>query len=134
MLSLVLIVGVMIIVKQVNFVQQKNIGYDKSNVIHFNKEGKLNDDAEAFIAELKKVPGVMNASSVQQNIMQKGNGSSTYGIQWPGKPPGVMIDFAIRPVDFNLVETLGMEVVKGRSFSKKYGTESQGLLVNETAI
>ncbi|HET9744444.1 MAG TPA: ABC transporter permease [Chitinophagaceae bacterium] len=134
MLSIVLIVGVMVIVKQVKYVQSKNIGYDKSNVIHFNKEGKLNDNAESFIAELKKVPGVVNASSVEQNIMQKGNGSSTYGINWPGKSPDVMIDFAIRKVDYDFIETLGMQLIKGRSFSRAYGTESQGLIFNETAI
>ena len=134
MLSLVLIVGVMVIVKQVNFVQQKNIGYDKSNIIHFNKEGKLNENAESFIAELKKVPGVMNASSVQQNVMQKGNGSSTYGINWPGKVPDVMIDFAIRTVDYNLIETLGMQITNGRSFSTAYGAEENGLIFNEHAI
>jgi putative ABC transport system permease protein len=134
MLSLVLIVGVMVIVKQVNFVQEKNIGYDKSNIIHFNKEGRLNENAESFTAELKKIPGVLNASSVQQNVMQKGNGSSTYGINWPGKAPDVMIDFAIRTVDYDLVETLGMHVTDGRSFSKAYGAEDKGLIFNETAI
>lgn len=134
MLSLVLIVGVMVIIKQVNFVQQKNIGYDKSNIIHFNKEGKLNENAESFTAELRKIPGVVNASSVQQNVMQKGNGSSTYGIDWPGKTPGVMIDFAVRTVDYDLVETLGMHVIDGRSFSKAYGAEDKGLILNETAV
>jgi hypothetical protein len=65
MLSLILIVGVMVIVKQVNFVQSKNIGYDKSNIIYFDKEGSLNEKAGSFLTELKKVPGVMNASSIQ---------------------------------------------------------------------
>jgi ABC-type antimicrobial peptide transport system permease subunit len=134
MLSLVLIVGVMVIVKQVKYVQSKNIGYDKSNVIHFNKEGKLNDNAASFIAELKKIPGVINASSVQHNVMQKGNGSSTYGINWPGKSPQVMIDFAIRRADYDLIETLGMQIVKGRPFSKAYGAENNGVIFNETAI
>jgi ABC-type antimicrobial peptide transport system permease subunit len=134
MLSLVLIVGVMVIVKQVNYVQQKNIGYDKSNIIHFNKEGKLNENAESFTAELKNIPGVVNVSSVQQNLMQKGNGSSTYGINWPGKAPDAKIDFAIRSVDYDLVETLGMHVAQGRSFSKAYGAEDKGLIFNETAI
>lgn len=133
-LSLVLIVGVMVIVKQVNFVQQKNIGYDKSNIIHFNKEGKLIENGEAFMAELKKVPGVMNASSLEQNVMQKGNGSSTYGINWPGKPPDARIDFAIRVVDEGLIETMGMKIMNGRSFSKKYGTEENGLIFNEYAV
>ncbi len=77
---------------------------------------------------------MVNASSVEQNIMQKGNGSSTYGINWPGKAPDVMIDFAIRKVDYDFIETLGMQLIKGRSFSRAYGTESQGLIFNETAI
>jgi hypothetical protein len=134
MLSLILIVGVMVIVKQVNYVQTKNIGYDKSNVIHFDKEGSLNENSASFIAELKKIPGVANASGVQQNIMQKGNGSSTYGINWPGKSPDVMIDFATRPVDYDLIETLGMTIVAGRSYSKAFGAEENGLILNETAI
>jgi putative ABC transport system permease protein len=133
-LSLILIVGVMVIVKQVSFVQSKNIGYDKSNIIHFNKEGNLNESAEAFLVELKKVPGVMNASSVQQNVMQKGNGSSTYGINWPGKSSDALIDIAVRAVDHNLIETLGIQVIDGRSFSDAYRAGDQGLIFNETAI
>ena len=134
MLSLVLIVGVMVIVKQVNYVQSKNIGYDKSNILYFNKEGNLNENAESFIAELKKIPGVIRASSVQDNVMQKGNGSSTYGITWPGKSSELSVDFAIRTVNYDLIETLGIQITDGRSFSKAYGAEDQGVIFNETAI
>ena len=95
----------------------------------------LRDDfAVARFMKLKKVPGVMNASTVEQNLMQKGNGSSTYGINWPGKVPDVMIDFAIRTVDYDLIETLGMQITNGRSFSKAYGAEENGLIFNEHAI
>jgi len=134
MLSLILIVGVMVIVKQVNFVQSKNIGYDKSNIIQFDKEGNLNESSESFLAELKKVPGVMNASTVQQNMIQKGNGSSTYGIDWPGKSSDALIDIAVRAVNYDLIETLGIQVADGRSFSKAYRTGDEGLIFNETAI
>lgn len=133
-LSLILIVGVMVIVKQVGFVQSQNIGYDKSNIIHFDKEGNLNESAESFLTELKKIPGVMNASSVQQNIMQKGNGSSTYGISWPGKSADAFIDIAVRAVNYDLVETLGIQMVDGRSFSKARSADDKGLIFNETAI
>jgi putative ABC transport system permease protein len=66
--------------------------------------------------------------------MQNGNGSSTYGINWPGKVPDVMIDFAIRGVDYGLIETLGMQIAEGRSFSEKHGSEKDGLIFNEYAI
>jgi putative ABC transport system permease protein len=133
-LSFILIVGVMVIVKQVSFVQSKNIGYDKSNIIHFDKEGNLNENSKAFLDELKKVPGVINASSVQQNVMQKGNGSSTYGINWPGKSSDALIDIAVRAVNYDLIETLGIQVTDGRSFSDAYRAGDQGLIFNETAI
>ena len=133
-LSVMLIVGVMVIVKQVGFVQSKNIGYDKSNVIYFEKEGSLNENSNSFLAELKKIPGVMNASSVQQNVMQKGNGSSTYGINWPGKSSDALIDIAVRAVNYDLIETLGMQITDGRSFSNAYRAGDQGLIFNETAI
>lgn len=133
-LSLILIVGVMVIVKQVNFVQSRSIGYDKSNIVQFDKEGSLNESAESFLVELKKVPGVMNASSVQQNVMQKGNGSSTYGISWPGKSSDALIDIAVRAVNYGLIETLGIQVIDGRSFSAAYRAGDQGLIFNETAI
>jgi putative ABC transport system permease protein len=134
-LSFILIVGVMVIVKQVSFVQSKNIGYDKSNIIHFDKEGGLNgNSAESFLAEVKNIPGVMNASSVQQNVMQKGNGSSTYGINWAGKSSDALIDIAVRAVNYDLIETLGIQLVDGRSFSDAYRAGDQGLIFNETAI
>ncbi len=133
-LSLILIVGVMVVVKQVSFVQSKNIGYDKANVIYFDKEGSLNQNAKSFLTELKKIPGVMNASSVQQNVMQKGNGSSTYGIDWPGKSSDALIDIAVRAVNYDLIETLGIQITDGRSFSDDYRVGDKGLIFNETAI
>lgn len=133
-LSLILIVGVLVIVKQVNFVQSKNIGYDKANIIHFDKEGNLTENAETFLVELKRIPGVLNASALQQNLMQKGNGSSTYGINWPGKRPDVLLDIAVRAVDYNLIETMGIQLADGRSFSNAYREGDRGLIFNETAI
>ncbi|RYY08699.1 MAG: FtsX-like permease family protein, partial [Chitinophagaceae bacterium] len=63
-----------------------------------------------------------------------GNGSSTYGIDWPGKDEKQNIDFAIRSVDYGLIETLGIQITDGRSFSEKFGTDSSALVLNETAV
>lgn len=131
--SLVLIIAVMVIYKQMNFIQSANPGYDKDNVIYFNKEGKVNQNSSAFLAELKKIPGVVNASLIQESVVYKGGGSSTYGISWPGKTDKDVIDFVVRTVDFGMIETLGMQVKEGRSFSEKFGGEDTKLLINETA-
>ncbi|MBL7698983.1 MAG: ABC transporter permease [Chitinophagaceae bacterium] len=134
MVSLVMMVAVMIIAKQVKFVRTMNIGYDKSNVIHFDKDGSLVTSGNSFLSELKKIPGVVNSSTVITNIIQPGNGSSTYGLDWPGKSPDALIDFAIRDVDYDFIETLGMKMVDGRSFSREFGADDKKLILNETAI
>jgi ABC-type antimicrobial peptide transport system permease subunit len=136
MVSLVLIVSVMIIYRQMEYVQSKNLGYDKSNIIYFDKEGAITQNREAFLAELKKLPGIVNASAIQQNIVHAGpgNGASTYGIRWPGKSDKVLIDFVVRAVDYDMIETLGIPLKEGRSFSKEFGSDSTKVVFNEAAI
>jgi ABC-type antimicrobial peptide transport system permease subunit len=67
-------------------------------------------------------------------LARSGNGSSTYGISWPGKPENMTVDFAIRAVDYGLMETLGIEFKYGRAFSPQFGSDSNKLIVNETAL
>ena len=134
-ISLVLIVAVLVIYQQVDYVQSKHLGYDKSNVIAFDKEGAVAQNTNAFLAELRKQPGIVNASAIQQGIVQSGTtGASTYGIDWPGKTDKDLVDFTLRAVDFNLLETLGIQLKEGRRFSPSFGAEDKKLIFNETAI
>src|SRR5262249_25626208 len=52
-LSIMLIVGVLVVYKQMKYIQSTNIGYNKDNIIRFNSEGKINHTETTFIAELK---------------------------------------------------------------------------------
>lgn len=134
MISLVLIVAVMVVVKQMDFVQSRNIGYDRTNILHFDKDGSLSKESEGFLAELKNVPGVLKVSTMQENVVQKGLGSSTYGISWPGKSDKALVNFAVRNIDYGLIETLGIGMKAGRSFSKEFGSDDKGVIFNEAAI
>lgn len=135
MISMVLIIAVLVIYKQLSYVQSKNLGYNKDGIIYFDKEGSIVQNAESFLAELKKIPGVVNASSMQEGIVQSsGSGSSTYGIEWPGKTDKDLVDFVVRAVDFQMLETLGINFKVGRSFSNEFGAEDSKLIFNEAAI
>ncbi len=131
-ISLVLIVAVAVIYQQIDYAQSKNLGYDKANVLYFDKEGKVSETPDDFLAAIKKIPGIVSASAVQQNMI--GSGASTYGIEWPGKSDKDLIDFSVRTVDYGMIETLGISMKEGRSFSKDFGTENSKLIFNETAI
>jgi ABC-type antimicrobial peptide transport system permease subunit len=134
-ISVIFIVSVLVVYQQIRFVQHKKVGYDKDNVIYFQMEGRVAAHSESFIAQLKTLPGVLNAASIQQKIilpaMLPGNGS---GVRWDGKNSDDKIQFFKMPVNFDLIETLGIEMSAGRSFSRKYGTESASIVLNEAAV
>ncbi|MDQ4141577.1 MAG: ABC transporter permease, partial [Bacteroidota bacterium] len=62
-LSVIFIVAVMVVYKQIDYVQHKNLGYDKDQIITFEIEGKVEKNVATFLNEIKKIPGVVNASS-----------------------------------------------------------------------
>src|SRR5690606_19291338 len=62
-LSIILIVSVWVVYKQVQFIQTENLGYNKDNILIIGSEGKVNEKKETFISEIQKIPGVIAASS-----------------------------------------------------------------------
>lgn len=131
-LSVLLIVAVVVVYKQVSFIQTKNLGYNKDNIIYFSKEGRANESLDAYLSELKRIPGVKDATSIAQNFI--GNESTTADISWEGKGSENIINFSSINANYDLVETLEMKMKLGRSFSKKYTSESTKIIFNETAI
>jgi ABC-type antimicrobial peptide transport system permease subunit len=129
-ISVILIVSVMVVYKQIEFIQSKNLGYDKDNVIRFDNEGKLRRGVSTFLTEVKKLPGVVNASTMSGDLV--GNHSGGGGISWEGKTQG--IEFSGLYVDYDLLETLGLEMVEGRTFSPEFGSDRDKVIFNETAI
>ena len=131
-LSVILLVSVLVVYKQIEYVQTKNIGYDKDNILYFEREGRLKENLEAFLTEMKNIPGVENASSIGQSMV--GGGNTTKGLDWPGKNPDDIISFAVRPVNHDIIEMLGIEMKEGRPFSRNFSTDTAKIIFNEAAI
>lgn len=131
-ISVILIVSVLVVYQQVDFIQSKNLGYNKDNVIILNKEGKLTENLPAFLEETRKIAGVVNASTLQHDLTI--NHSGTTGVSWEGLDPENRIAFKYIGIDYELIETLDIEMAAGRSFSKDYGGDTTSIIFNETAI
>ena len=131
-LSMIFIVSVLVIYQQTNYIQSKNLGYNKDNVIRFNKEGKLRDGLETFLTEIKEIPGVINASNMGGDMT--GMHGGTGGLGWEGKNSETNIEFEALWVDYEMMETLGLQMAKGRTFSNKFGSDSFKIIFNEAAI
>ena len=130
-ISVILIVSVVVVHKQVNFIQTKNLGDDKEQVIIFKKEGKLDDKLETFIREIKTITGVVNASNLAQDLIYNGTGTS---LTWAGKDPEDKTSFKYIHINYDFVETIGIEMAEGRPFSRSYGSDSTKIIFNEAAI
>lgn len=133
-LSVILIVSVLVVYKQIAFVQSKNLGYNKDNMIIINREGTLNNDdkMQTFISEAHKVPGVVMVSSIGHNLA--GHNSGTSGVQWTGRDPNDKTEFENVAANYNMIETLGFEMKEGRTFSPKFSSDSNAIIFNEAAI
>lgn len=132
--SFVLIVSVLIVYQQIEFARNKPVGYEKEHVVYFNLEGKAFEHKSTLFEEIKKVPGVIQAGGISQTLITEDGGSSTYGLEWPGKDASRNIDFMVRSVDENLISTLGIRLDEGKMFSNDLGDNASYLLLNETAV
>jgi len=133
-ISLFLIVAVIAVYNQVQFIQNMNLGFDRTNVLLIDRDGQLMEKSQVFLDQLKELPQVQNASSLQGAIAQTGDNSNTSGLSWEGSDPKSDIVFAVKTVDHDLIETLDIKMGSGRSFSKDFGAENDNLIFNETAI
>ena len=132
-LSAVFIVAVLVVYKQMNLVQTINLGYNKDNIIEFASEGNLRKNPDAFFDEVKKIPGVIDAASMEGDFL--GNpGHSGGGISWEGKDPRLGIEYYGIGVSYNCMEMFGLTMQEGRSFSAAYGADSTKVIFNESAI
>ena len=144
-LSALFIVSVLIVYKQMQLIQTKNLGYNRENIIYFdrggltsaNKEdykpgGSYETDLDHFLQQVKNIPGVVNAANFRHNITNRNGG--TYDLSWEGKDPSAHIDFTDLGAGYDFIETLGIEMKTGRTYSKAFGSEKSKIIFNEAAI
>ncbi len=133
-LSVILIVSVGVVYQQIEFAQNKNLGYDQENLVYFPLEGRVNQDLEGFLTGLKQIPGIENATATGHTGTENAVGGYTTGLSWRGKNPEVEVKFEVANVYYDLIETMGIEITKGRSFDREFQQDQSGLILNQTAV
>ena len=132
-LSIIFIVAVWITYKQMAYVETRHLGLEKDDVIYFKMQGTLNERYDTFVAELKEIPGVVEASGMWGNVM--GLTSFTTGsFDWKGRDPDEIIQFEHLGIHYNMIELLDIRLVAGRSFSEQFPADTTAIILNETAI
>lgn len=132
MISIVLIIATIFIYNQLHFINTKDLGFNEKQVLFFPMHTYYRN-IQAFKEDLKESPGVVDLSVDSWNP-ESGYGG---GFTWNDTTgSGVVHDISIVFTDFDFLKTLQIPLVKGRDFSKKYGTDNNAnkpVLINQTA-
>jgi len=132
-ISIILIVSVLVVYKQIEFIQNKKLGYNKENIIHFPFDETETVSQDAFISELKNISGVENASSMWGSFV--GQNSTTNGtFNFEGMDPDKIYTFNHFAGNYDLLEMFDVEMLEGRTFSKQFNNENRKILFNEAGI
>ncbi|NVK84958.1 MAG: ABC transporter permease [Cytophagia bacterium] len=132
LISTFLIISTLVIHQQMEYVKNKNLGYNKENIVYLPIEGDLanEESASLFMSRVLDNPSfsdVTVASNVPINISISTSG----GLRWEGKTDQNETLFNVIQVGDNFIETLGMEMLEGRAFDPNIVSDSVNIIINE---
>ncbi|RTL58784.1 MAG: FtsX-like permease family protein [Sphingobacteriales bacterium] len=130
--SIILIVGTIIVYRQLNFIQTKKLGFNKEQVLIVNGTGGLWNKSEAFKEDVSKLAGVSGATFAGYlPVSNSSRNDNTYSTS-PVMDSKNGFNMQTWIADYDYFKVMGMEMVKGRAFSKDFGTDTSALIINES--
>ena len=130
-ISIVIIIGSIIVYRQLNYVTTKDIGFEKENLIVIRRADAFFRQREAFRDQLLQMPGVVNAGFTRAVPGTTFNNNAFLLDDDPEKNTYLINQ---TQASFDFAQTLGVELAEGRFFSREYGEDSTAILINEAAV
>lgn len=130
-LTIILISGIIIVRQQLKYISNKDLGFEKENVLVAQMQGDFQNKYKVVKDKLTQSADVMNVSTSSSPITQWG---ASCAPNWEGKDDDNIFDLGINSVDYDFKETMGLEMSQGRFFSEEFLTDaSEGFVINEAA-
>lgn len=130
--SVILIIGTIVVFRQIQFAKNRPVGYDRSGLVFLRMQNAgLHSHFDAMRTDLIRSGLIDEVAESMNTIVRLGRTSG--GFTWKDKSPGMFDEFAVVGVSPEYGKTVGWEFVAGRDFSKKFSTDSSGLIINEAA-
>lgn len=127
--SILLIIGTMVMYRQINFMLNRDVGFNKENLLIIERAHVIGQKMRAFKNEMKEIPGVVNIAS---STMVPGRVNNTNGYGLEGRSEESFL-LATNWVDYDFFETYGMSLSDGRWFDESFSSDSTACLINESA-
>jgi len=131
-ISIFLIVGTAVIYKQINYIRTKNLGFNRDQVLVLYDTDPLGNQARSFMQEVRGLTGVKSST---MTAFLPTNNWRTDNALYPEAVPDDKhaASMQIWQIDEGYIPTLGMQMAQGRNFSKDMPTDSNAIIINESA-
>ncbi len=132
-ISIILIIGTIVIYNQLHYIQNRKIGYNRDQVLIVHNGWYLNNQIKDFRNELLNIPGVRNVT-ISGDLPTGTDFDSEGWFRDASFDATKAVLFNNFYVDENYIPALGMELEKGRNFSKGFASDSAAIIINEAAV
>src|SRR6478736_6768613 len=132
--SITLIIGTIVVFRQIEFAKNRPIGYDRNGLINIYQSAspEIHKHFDAVRNELKNSSAILEITESGSPTTQVWNTNG--GFTWKGKDPGLAVDFPNNGVNHDYGKTVGWIFKDGRDFSREYATDSSAFVINESAV
>ena len=127
--SILLIVGTMIMYRQIKYMLNKDVGFNKEQLIVINRAEALGTKMKSFKETVKNIPGVVNITS---STAIPGRTNNNNGYMMEGRKDETFL-MTTSWVDYNFLDTYGMTLASGRSFKESFSSDKDACIINESA-
>jgi putative ABC transport system permease protein len=128
-ISIICIAMTILVYRQMDFMQKKDLGFDKDNQIVVERAYVLQDRDEAFKQELRTIPGILNAAGANTLI----SGGDYFGVFFRAEGNPEVKTTRGMNIDEDFIPTMGLEIIEGRGFSREFN-ETNNVIINESTI
>ena len=129
--SIVLLAGTIVVYDQLKYIKNRNLGYDKENLLYMPMTGDMYNKQSALKTELGQNPLTNNYTIISElpvNII-----SGTISVFWEGKDPRSQVVIPSMDVSEGFIDVFKMKILNGRGFSTSFKADSNNYIINEKA-
>ncbi len=132
-LSIFLIVGTLIVYNQLDYMRNKDIGYDKESLIYIPVKGDVGTKIKILKQEWLKDPKILGVSGSWQ--LPSSNSANSGGARWEGIDQDRTYLIGMNWINYDFIETMKIEMLEGRSFTKEFPADTaEGFILNEEVV
>jgi putative ABC transport system permease protein len=130
--AIILIVGTIVVYSQLHYIQNKNLGYNKDQVLIVDNAFVLNQNIQSFKTEMLQQKGVESATvSSFLPVSNSSRNDNSYSKEAVSDAKNGF-NMQTWTIDYEYLKTMGMELKQGRNFSRDFGTDSSAVIINES--